>query len=197
MNPIYSGLLERGFSPIQAAVLAGNIQQESGFNPAAVNQGEGAFGLLQWRLDRRQGLEKLAAERGVSPSDIPTQLDFIKQEMGGREAKNAAPFLAAGDLESANSALKRFIRYGDDSAAQRLKYASAFGGQGPLSPASSQPASPMASSIASFTAPSGLLAQQPTFAPQQSAQAAPVEPFNWIDILPKRPRPKGRFPFVA
>lgn len=193
MNPIYSGLLERGFSPIQAAVLAGNIQQESSFNPAALNPNEGAFGLLQWRLDRRQALEKLAAERGVSPSDIPTQLDFIKHEMGGAEARNAAPFLAAGDMASANAALKRFIRYGDDSAAQRLKYASAFGGSAQPAQAPGLSLSPM--NILPASAPQSAPAF-PQFAPQQTAQAVPVEPFNWIDILPKR-RPRARFPFVA
>lgn len=125
-SAVFSGLISRGFSPSQAAALAGNIQQESNFNPAALNKDEGAFGLLQWRLDRRKALEDFAARRGTGPADLGTQLDFIRQEMGGPEAKSAAPFLASDSLPAANAALRKYIRYGDDSETTRLGYARKF-----------------------------------------------------------------------
>jgi len=127
----FSYLTSQGYSPVQAAAIAGNIQQESSGNPSALNQGEGAYGLIQWRLDRRKALEDFAKSRGTSPDDPYAQLDFIGHEMRGTESRNAAPFLAATDLPSANSALKRYIRYGDNSEGVRLSNAAGLLGQSP------------------------------------------------------------------
>jgi hypothetical protein len=133
-NPIYDGLIARGFSPAQAYALMGNIKQESGFSPNANNPGEGAFGIIQWREDRRANLERFAASQGKPANDLNTQLDFIKYEMTkGAEARNAAPFLASTDLSSANRALKGYIRYGDNSEGTRLTNAQAYAsGKAPL-----------------------------------------------------------------
>jgi hypothetical protein len=120
---IYTGLIQRGFTPVQAAALTGNMKQESEFNPAAPNPTEGGIGLLQWRLDRRNALNAFAAARGASPTDLNTQLDFVKYEMGGPESASAAPFLKATDLASANQALHGYIRYGNNSEPTRLAYA--------------------------------------------------------------------------
>ena len=123
--------MERGYSPVQAAALAGHMQQESSFNPATVNPSEDSHGLLQWRLDRWDNLRRFAAERGVSPHDPNLQLDFIGREMAGPEAKNAAAFRAATDIPSASAALKRYIRWGDDSDEKRLNNAFAIAGLPP------------------------------------------------------------------
>jgi len=140
-NAIYKGLLERGFTAPQAAALAGNIQQESSFDPTALNAGSGAQGLMQWRLDRRTGLSDYAKATGRDPSDVDAQLDYLVHEMTGPEAKNSAAFLKAGDVETANEALKKFIRYGDDEAGKRLDYARSFAAQ-PDEGAVTQPAKP-------------------------------------------------------
>lgn len=126
---IYQGLLARGFSQPQAAALAGNIQQESSFNPTASNKLSGAQGLLQWRQSRLAGLNDYAQASGRDPSDAGTQLDYLVNEMTGPEAKNAAAFLKAGDVQTANDALKQFIRYGSNEAGKRLDYSLAFAGQ--------------------------------------------------------------------
>jgi len=124
------GLIARGFSPVQAAVLAGNIQQESGFNPEAYNAKEDAYGGIQWRLDRKANLEQYAKATGRKVSDPEAQMDFLVMEMTGaigNEAKNAAAFLAAQDPVTANKALKKYIRYGDDSEGARLNNALSYG----------------------------------------------------------------------
>lgn len=123
---ILHGLLVRGFSQPQAAALAGNIQQESSFNPAAYNKSSNAQGLMQWRLDRATGLANYARDTGRSAQDVDTQLDYIVHEMQGPEAKNVKDFLTAQDVQSANAALKKYIRYGDTEAGNRLGYAQAF-----------------------------------------------------------------------
>jgi hypothetical protein len=128
-SAIFGGLTARGLSPIHAAALVGNMQQESSFNPTQVNPKEDAHGLLQWRLDRWQALQDFAKARGTSPADRETQLDFIGHEMGGSERKAGSKFLAATDLPSANAALKSYIRYGDNSSDTRLSNAARVLGQ--------------------------------------------------------------------
>jgi hypothetical protein len=73
----YAGLVKRGLPQMQAAVLAGNIEQESGGRPEAWNKDEGALGIIQWRLDRLTKLKEFAARAGRAPADIDVQLDFL------------------------------------------------------------------------------------------------------------------------
>lgn len=123
---VVEGLVARGFSPMHAAVIAGNFKQESGFNTTAYNPNEDAYGLLQWRLDRKSGLENYAKATGRTADDLDTQLDWLAMEMtgaAGNEAAKAAEFLAAGDPATANAKLKGFIRYGDNSQNARLNNA--------------------------------------------------------------------------
>ena len=135
-DQIYHALLRRGYSPPQAAALTGNILQESGGDPSRPNDKEGGHGLLQWRNERWRGLQDYAASRGSSPYDPDTQLDYIGVEMAGPEKRSATPFMAAPDVESANAALKRYIRYGDNSQGTRLSYARGFLNKVPTAPAS-------------------------------------------------------------
>jgi hypothetical protein len=127
---------------MQAAVLAGNMEQESGFDPARVNAPEGAFGALQWRQSRLAGLQNYAGSIGKSATDPDVQMDYVVKEMQGPESKTALPFLEATDPQTANAALKGYIRYGDGSEPTRLKYAMAFlpqGGNAAVAPSASQP----------------------------------------------------------
>jgi hypothetical protein len=125
---IYQGLIARGFNAAQAAALTGNMQQESNFSTGALNPGEGAFGLIQWRNERRDNLNNFAAAQGKSPTDLGTQLDFVKHEMATTEAANSRAFLAATDVASANHALHQYIRYGDNTEGTRLANAQAVAG---------------------------------------------------------------------
>lgn len=70
-----------GFSAIQAAGIMGNIQQESGFSPTAVNRSSGAYGIIQWLGSRKTNLENFAREQGKDKSDLSLQLDFMKKEL--------------------------------------------------------------------------------------------------------------------
>jgi len=126
---IYQKLLQRGIAPVQAAALAGNWQQESGFDPGAWNAKEGAGGMGQWRLDRLDALKKYAASKGTNWTDPDTQIDFALNELHGSEKTAGAKFFSAKDVASANAALKSYIRYGDNSEGTRLGYAKAFAAQ--------------------------------------------------------------------
>lgn len=120
---IVQGLIARGYSPVHAAALAGHMLQESGGDPAAFNPKEDAHGILQWRGDRWAGLQALAKSRGTAPDDPQVQLDFITHEMNGPEAKAGALFRSTADLPSASAALKKYIRFGDNSDGTRLNNA--------------------------------------------------------------------------
>lgn len=117
---VVRGLMARGYSPAQAAALAGHIGQESGFNPAAVNPQEDAHGLLQFRGSRWQGLQDFAKSQGKEPTDPSVQMDYIGREMAGTEAKSSAAFRNSTDVAGASAALRPYIRFGDDSAGARL-----------------------------------------------------------------------------
>ena len=124
-------LTAAGFNPHQAAALAGNIQQESSFNPNSLNRREGAHGLLQWRGSRWSALQRFAAKRGTSPNDFATQVAFIHEELtnpalGEAGTKAARAFLGARSVSEANRALKGYIRYGDNSLGTRGRNAEAI-----------------------------------------------------------------------
>lgn len=81
---------DQGLSNQAAAGIMGNIQQESGFNPHAYQDGgerdeapEGSlrgYGLCQWTESRCDSLRQFASERGTSSGDLITQLEFMKAE---------------------------------------------------------------------------------------------------------------------
>lgn len=155
---VVRGLMARGYSPHQAAALAGHIGQESGYNPTAVNKDEDAHGFLQWRGSRWRGLQDFAKSQGKDPSDPQVQLDYVGREMAGSEAKAGTGFMAATDVASASAALKPFIRFGDDSAGTRLANANSLFSQINGPPVGALPA-------AAPSAPVGALASSPAAAP--------------------------------
>lgn len=180
---IYKGLLDRGFTAPQAAALAGNIQQESSFNPNAYNKGSDAQGLMQWRLDRKTGLSDYAKATGRDPSDPEAQLDYIVHEMTGPEAKNSAAFLKSGDVQTANDALKQFIRYGSNEGGKRLDYAMSFANQ----PGENQP--PSSGPQPGFVNPSfsGAMPTVPSFGTAPAAGGVPAAPQAAPDAPPASP----------
>lgn len=149
-SAIVQGLIARGYSPVHAAALAGHALQESGGNPAAFNPKEDAHGILQWRGDRWSGLQALAKARGAAPDDPQVQLDFISHEMAGPEAKAGAAFRSTTDLPSASVALKKYIRFGDNSDATRLNNARGLLSVGMINPQPSV-STPIAGSTSPMT----------------------------------------------
>lgn len=209
---VFQGLIDRGYSPVHAAALAGHVLQESGGRADALNPKEGANGLIQWRLDRWQALQDFAKSRGTSPTDRDTQLDFIGHEMNGTERRAGTAFRAATDLPSASAALKQYIRFGDDSAGTRLTNASKFLGDqaGMLPPQASAPvgapvapaptSDPLAAAPAPTAAPASPIpaAQAPQDEAQTQALAGiakmlqqnqPQAPTIDPNLLPPHPTP--------
>ena len=79
---VWNALRSAGFSEYATAGAMGNIQAESGFNPGIEEQANGVgFGLCQWSYGRREKLEAYAASKGVSASDVDTQIEFLISEL--------------------------------------------------------------------------------------------------------------------
>ena len=74
-------LKSKGYSDAGAAGILQNIQRESGFDPGNVGDGGTSYGLFQHHNERKAGLEAFAKQRGTSPSDWRTQVDFADQEL--------------------------------------------------------------------------------------------------------------------
>lgn len=136
VQSVYSGLVARGLPQMQAAVMAGNVEQESSGNPNSEYDKEGTLGIMQWRLERRKALERFAARTGREARDIDAQMDYMLQEA---ENEDIAPgqkagwrqFINATTPEDANEGLKRFIAYGDNSKGTRLANAKRIMGADP------------------------------------------------------------------
>jgi len=76
----------KGLSTEQAAGIAGNIQSESGFNPAAVGDSGKAIGLAQWRDNRRDQLNSWTEENGYDATSVEGQLEYLWWELNNSES---------------------------------------------------------------------------------------------------------------
>lgn len=101
-------LVNRGLTPMQAAVAVGNFQQESGLNPTTVHDSGTGYGLGGWRLDRRDALNRYAGLKGGNVADPKLQADFFVDELKGRPEWQA--FSQAQDPRTAASALMNYFR---------------------------------------------------------------------------------------
>lgn len=79
----YNFFVKKGLTSFQAAGVVGNLLQESSLDPMASEYGGGpGRGIAQWSLGGRWStLKTYAANRGVSPWALTTQLDFIWHEL--------------------------------------------------------------------------------------------------------------------
>lgn len=114
---IWDYLIGKQLSSQTVAAIMGNIFQESGYNPEAVNPDSGAYGICQWLGSRKDALERFAAGQGKPMSDINVQLDYLWSELTGDESEALRLTNAAGDLETATRVFcEKFERCGADEA---------------------------------------------------------------------------------
>lgn len=108
----------------------GNMFQESGCHPTALNSSSGAYGICQWLGGRKTGLENLAKEKGKDMSDLSVQLDWFWEEFaescsGWNKAKYKV-FCAQSDLKQCVYLFRsQFERCGESEAADANRLAQA------------------------------------------------------------------------
>lgn len=126
---IYRYLLEKGFTPAQAAGILGNMQVESGFDTGAYNPGEGAIGLCQWEGGRRTALENFAANdpEHRSVTDYKLQVDFMVSELKGSESNAYSHLTSAGSAGAAAAAFDQYYeRSSGEARGQRVANANSI-----------------------------------------------------------------------
>lgn len=104
-NWVIDGLKRRNIPEHIAVGAAMNIQDESGFNPAAVGDNGNAYGLFQHNGDRKKALFEYARSRGHAAPTPDDQLDFFVEEMRGSEASAWGKISTTTDPRSAAAAI--------------------------------------------------------------------------------------------
>lgn len=95
---LWAALVGAGASPVQAAAVMGSAQNESGFDPEAVNPGGPAagVGLWQWETGFYPGAASLRT--GDSAADMRNQVNYLAQTGGLRAASGSTVQEAAGNF---------------------------------------------------------------------------------------------------
>ena len=107
-------LQEAGVPAHVAAGLVGNIMAESGGRTGAVGDAGASVGAFQWQGPRLHGgngytgLIPFAQQRGGSPYDLKTQLDYALYELQGPEAAAYKHALATKSPEEAAAAIAQY-----------------------------------------------------------------------------------------
>lgn len=132
---ILAGLVQRGIPVPVAQGMVANMIAESGLktdiNEIAplVPGSRGGYGLNQWTGPRRRQFEAFAADRGVDPSDLNTQLDFTLWELQNTEKAAWNKLQGVNDpLAAARIYSESFLRPGIPNMDKRLGEAARLAG---------------------------------------------------------------------
>ena len=114
---IWDFLTAKGLKSQTVAAIMGNIFQESGYDPEAVNPSSGAYGICQWLGSRKDALANVAAQMGKPMSDINVQLTHLWNELTGSESESLRLTDSAADLDTATRVFcEEFERCGKEEA---------------------------------------------------------------------------------
>jgi len=113
-------LVNKGI-PLEAAFgVAGNIMNESGFNPYNktdddYNTGLPSGGLAMWHANRFTKLKKFAKDKGKNWEDIETQMEFLWSELNGNYKNVLAKLKKTTDMNKASyiwgNEYEKFVGY--------------------------------------------------------------------------------------
>lgn len=87
---VWQTLLAEGATPVQAAGIMGNIQNESGFDPEYNNPSQG-IGLIQWIGSYLTGSNPVPRPTGNIQADIQAQVKYLASTGGLKAASGATP----------------------------------------------------------------------------------------------------------
>ncbi|HEY2516660.1 MAG TPA: phage tail tip lysozyme [Polyangiaceae bacterium] len=129
-QPAYDYFVGKGLTNFQAAGIVGNLDQESGVDPNAVQAGGPGRGIAQWsaggRWDTDSGdnLVAFAAGEGLPTSSLQVQLDFIWFELQSFPSYGLAKLRATTTITDATVAFETdFEGCGSCDETARINYA--------------------------------------------------------------------------
>ena len=131
-KPAFDFFIAKGLTPVQAAGIVGNLDQESGVDPNSVQYGGGpGRGIAQWsvggRWDTSSGdnVTAYASQQGMSRTSLTLQLEFIWFELT-HIGYGYAQLTAATNVTDATLAfMDRYEICGTCASSQRIAYANA------------------------------------------------------------------------
>lgn len=116
----------KGLSDIAAAAMCGNIQAESGYNPASVSKSGIYHGICQWGGGRYENLCTWATRRKVEWTDLKLQLDYCWAELNSSGYINVLNYLkTVGQLQydtKSQGAVWYVVRYYEGAVSTLEKY---------------------------------------------------------------------------
>jgi hypothetical protein len=108
---IVQGLVDRGFDPKVAAALAGNMWQESRFDPAVRPESATYVGLIQWGdykgIKTGPGARKTNLLAKPNWKNLDVQLDYLKTELDGAYKSVVPAVMSAPTLQKAAEIVAR------------------------------------------------------------------------------------------
>lgn len=128
---IYNSFVKKGYNPIQAAAIVGNLQRENDtFGTTRKNEeGSGATGIAQWLGSRKKQLISDYKDW----HDIDNQIDFIHREIQGdrnawtNNVGGQKAFFNAKDVETATHVFRKdFERPGESEANDKARIKNAY-----------------------------------------------------------------------
>ncbi|HEX8790604.1 MAG TPA: phage tail tip lysozyme [Polyangiaceae bacterium] len=128
----YDYFVGKGLKNFQAAGIVGNLDQESGTDPTAVQQGGPGRGIAQWSVGGRWDTDSgdnavaYANQQGQNVWSLNLQLDFIWYELTNFSGYGLAALKASTDVSSATIAFETdFEGCGTCDQSTRISYAQA------------------------------------------------------------------------
>ena len=117
-------LIEKGWTPMQAAAIVGNLTAESYMHPHTPDGDLGtAVGLAQWRGDRQAKFQEIVG-KPIKKSSLRDQLFFVNWELRNTHKKAGKLLIAAKSLKEAVAILdKHYERSYGGALDRRIKFA--------------------------------------------------------------------------
>ncbi|MGI9027568.1 MAG: phage tail tip lysozyme [Candidatus Saccharimonadales bacterium] len=112
---IFNFFVGQGLKPFQAAGIMGNMYEESGLNPRALQPGTTGdapipgrgYGLVQWTFPARQDpLIKKARDAGKKVYDLGIQLGYVIDELNGTHQRAFAELKKSTNSDQATEAIE-------------------------------------------------------------------------------------------
>jgi hypothetical protein len=116
----------KGLSDGAVAGILGNLQQESGLDPTAVNKKSGAFGIGQWLGSRKKALFQYAKDNGMDVNSLDTQMQYMWKELSSGQYGDLSQMNGMTPEQAAIYFEKKFEKSGGSANDKRQGYAGGF-----------------------------------------------------------------------
>ena len=125
----YNFFVSKGYTAVQSAAIVGNLKQESGVEPRALNKTSDAYGIAQWLGGRKEALFAkpfYQADSRDPSKELQVQLEYLIEELAGSEKASSEALKSATSTDVKELAIifgESFERYGEGEEGKRAQFA--------------------------------------------------------------------------